>query len=76
MDKNPYRAPEHYASRSKNSVPWTAYVGAAVFMLCGAALSAFGLYNIWIQTALAGFFWFGVGTTIAWCIISYSRRSD
>jgi hypothetical protein len=74
-EENPYSPPEHYAEPPANAVPWTAYVGAAVFMLGGAAMSGFGFWYLLPRTALAGFFWFGVGAIIAGCIVKYSWPS-
>ena len=74
MDENPYRPPEHFASRPESEIPFTAYVVVAGTLIVGAAMIAFGAYYLLPRTTLGGLFWFGIGMTGAYYIVTYRRK--
>jgi hypothetical protein len=74
MEDNPYQPPDHYAAKTRNTVPLTAYFMSGMVLLSGVSMAAYGFYYLLAGTALAGLFWSCVGLTGTYYIVQYRRR--
>jgi hypothetical protein len=78
MDQNPYRSPDHYASRpraTRSEIPPTVCVAVSVTLFGGLALAVLGVSIQSPRTILLGLFLAAFGVTGACFIVRSWNKS-